>query len=106
MTTEKFVCVSLGIDGHVLDELCDDFDVDITDDELIQAVKEGVHYTWGVGMELLMLVFAKIKAKYPELEEEKIDCDVSSPSYPSFYYDGHEFHSKRELDAIAGRKED
>ena len=106
MTTERFVCSTLGIDGHVIDELCEDFDVDITDEDVFQAIKDGVSHTWGVGMELLVIVLWKIMELYPELEGEKFDYDVSSPSYPVFTYDGHEFHTKRQLDDIAGREED
>ena len=105
MTTERFVSLSLGIDGEVIDKLCEEFNIDFSEDDFIECVKNGINRHWGVAEELLMLVFHNIIEQYPELDEDKFDYDFSSPSFPDFYYNEERFSTKEDLDKIAGRED-
>ncbi len=104
METKDFVCRCFGIDSNVIDGLCDDFDVYITDDDVFDAfsVQRRTDSTnaWNIGRELLYIVFRKIVDNYPELDEDMFDWDVSSPSCPDFYYGDEHIRNKEDLDRI------
>lgn len=104
MGTERFVCWCFGIDGSVIDSICEDFDVDLLDEDVRRATLSGCRHRWGIGQELLTIIFEKIIRMYPELDEDKFDYDFSSPSYPDFYYKSERFGTKSALDKIAGRE--
>ena len=105
MKTDRFVCLCcLGIDGAVIDRICDDFDIDFDKDDVMEAVRNGINIDWGPGMYLLQTLFGKIIEQYGELDKNKFDYDFSSPSFPCFYYDHRQFSTKEDLDAIAGRE--
>lgn len=101
MNTERFVCWVLGIDGKVIDRLCDEFDIDLTTDDIQECLEDGIDRKWGTGMELLMLIYDRIVERYSQqLDSDKFDYDFSSPSYPSFYYNGKTFNTKEGLAKI------
>lgn len=106
METWEFVCRCLGIDGNVVDKICEEFDIDLSDEEVYQAVESFNRFVhWGVGMALLRILFDKIIESYKDkLDADKFDHDFSSPSYPCMYYDGEEFSTKEELDTFVARK--
>lgn len=103
MKTNDFICSCFGIDGEVIDEICDNFDIDFSDDDVLEAFNNAPYDDrWGVGKSLLLMLFGKIMDMYSGiLDEEKFDYDFTSPSFPSMYYDDVEFSSKEELDNIA-----
>ena len=107
METNKFVCMSLGIDGKVIDDLCDEFDVDFDDADVINAMNQldGSDNHWAPGQYLLEIVYGNIVNSYPELDKSKFDYDVSSPSYPSLTYDGMTIETKKQLDELANREQ-
>ena len=103
MDTKDFVCFHLGIDGKVIDNICEEFDVDIREEDLCEALREyTTRNTWAVGQSLLISLLGKIIKTYEGvLDADKFDYDFSSPSYPIMYYDEERFTTKKELDAIA-----
>lgn len=102
MEMNDFVCKCFGIDGEVIDNICDEFDIDLEDSDVLSAIRfSSEENPWGAGKELLFILFGKIIDKYDYmLDRDKFDCDFSSPSFPIFYYDEKEFHTKEELDEI------
>ena len=102
MKTTDFVCMCLGIDGDVIDNICDEFDIDLDESDVLSAIRfSSEENSWGAGVELLFILFGRIVKKYSDLlDEEKFDCDFSSPSLPCFYYDEEELSTKEELDKI------
>jgi len=107
MNTVDFVCTCIGIDGGVIDRLCDEFDIDFGDNDVIDALKTlSTGDKWAPAKELLNVVFREIQDLYPQLDRNKFTCDFSSPSYPDMYYDGERFDTKEELDRIANGDED
>ena len=105
MSTDRFICLyCLGIDGAVIDRICDDFGIDFDDNDAYEAVKNGIDTKWGPGVFLLQTLFGKIIKEYGELDKNKFDYDFSSPSFPCFYYDHQPFSTKKDLEAIAGRE--
>ena len=106
MRTNDFVCSCFGIDGDVIDELCDEFDLDLTDKDVIEAFRFfDQQDPWCVAKNLLMTILEGIIRDYPELDRDKFDYDFISPSFPSFYYDEEEFSTKADLDEIVERIE-
>ena len=101
MKMNDFVCSCLGMDGGVLDRLCDDFDIDFDEWDVYECLehrdRDGL---LGVGRYFLSQVLDKIIENYPDLCPEKFSWDFSSTSYPDFYYDGRRFSTKKELDDI------
>lgn len=106
MKTNDFVCWCLGIDGEVIDNICDEFDIDLEDSDVLSAIRfSSEENSWGAGQELLHILFGKIIDNYKHLlDREKFDFDFTSPSYPCFYYDEEEFSTKEELDNIVEKK--
>lgn len=104
MDTNDFLCCCLGIQGSVIDELCDEFDVDISDDDVYDALNVQGHIessnAWNIGRELLTIVYRKIMDKYEELDRDEFDWDVSSPGDPDFYYKGEKIYNKEQLDDL------
>lgn len=106
MNTVNFVCTCMGIDGDVIDKLCDDFDLDIEDNDVYDALKTlNPKDRWAPARHILGVLLDQIIDKYPQLDRSKFTSDFSSPSYPDMYYDGERFDSKKELDRIANRED-
>lgn len=101
MEMTKFVATCLFMDGKVFDKYCDAFDVDMEGEDIYEALNEcGKNYL-NFGIIILEKMWKKVVDKYSHiLDEEKFDCDCSSPSYPDFYYDEERVESKDDLDAI------
>lgn len=106
MKTTDFVCMCLGIDGDVIDNICDEFDIDLEDSDVLSAIRfSSEENPWGAAKELLIILFEKIIDDYRDLlDVDKFDFDFSSPSFPCFYYDEEEFSTKEELDNIVKEK--
>lgn len=108
MDTKTFFCITLGVDGHVIDSITDEFDVDLTDDDVLEAIRhsnEDNH--WGAGQYLLTRLYEQIIEQYKNiLDEDLFDWDVSSPSYPDFIYDGQRITTRQQLDDIAEQLSD
>lgn len=102
MDTNTFFCITLGVDGSVIDNICDEFDVDLTDDDVLEAIRHSdKDNEWGAGQYLLMRLYEQIVEEYDyALDKDKFDWDVSSPSYPDFIYDGQQITTRRQLDAL------
>lgn len=102
MKTSDFICSCIGVDSDVIDNICDEFDIDLDESDVLSAIRfSSEENRWGAGVELLFILFGRIVKKYSDLlDEEKFDCDFSSPSFPCFYYDEEEFSTKEELDKI------
>ena len=102
-----FICSCFFMDGDVIDKLCDDFDIDFDEEDVMNCLRnKSEEELKGVGCDLLYKVLEKIMENYPELGKDKFDYDFSSPSFPDFYYDGQRFETKEELDAIAEKYEE
>jgi hypothetical protein len=102
MEMNKFVATCLFMDGEVFDQYCDAFDVDIEDEDVYEALRlcDGTNYR-SFGVIILERMWAKVvERNTPVLDESKFDCDCSSPSFPSFYYDEEEVKSQADLDRI------
>lgn len=105
MDTQNWICSCLGIDATVVDEIMDEFDLDIDEFETRDCIRQSTNEDkWGAARALLVLLLEKIIGLYPELKAENFDYDFESPSYPVFYYAGEVFTTKEELDAIAERE--
>ena len=102
MEMNDFICSCFGIDGKVLDDLCNEFDIDFDDADVYQAFSffdNNKRNERVVAKELLCIAFERIIEKYG-LEESETDYDFSSPSYPDFYYKGQRFDTKEVLEKI------
>lgn len=105
MEMNKFVASCLYMDGAVFDKYCDAFGVDIDEVDVFEALEQcGKDYKQ-FGIIILEKMWKYVVEEYSHLlDEEKFDCDCSSPSYPDFYYDGEHVTSKEDLDAIVERE--
>lgn len=101
MEMTDFVCSCLGIDGAVIDRLCDQFNVDLSEEDVHAAIRDSGDDLTDTGRMILQTIMAYIVENNPLLDAEKFDCDVSLPSYPDFYYDGKNITSQEDLDDIA-----
>lgn len=102
MKMNDFICSCFGIDGEVIDGLCDEFDIDFDDEDVFKAFSffnKGNENGWAVAQELLCISFEKIIEKYG-LEGSETDYDFTSPSYPDFYYKGQKFDTKEGLEEL------
>lgn len=114
MKMNDFICSCFGIDDKVIDRLCDDFGVDLDEEDVFKAfsvIGDDRYFTTSaffmeigkkrlaIAEEFLYIIFEKIIDKY-ELDADKTDCDFSSPSYPDFYYNGVWFTTKEELEKL------
>lgn len=107
MKMNDFICSCFFMDGDVIDKLCDDFDIDFDEEDVLGCIaNRSEEELKGVGIDLLCKVLDKIIEKYPELDKDKFDYDFSSPSFPDFYYNEERFENKEELDEIAEKYED
>ena len=100
MEMTDFVCSCLGIDGEVIDRLCDQFNVDLSEEDVHAAIKDSGDDLTDTGRMILQTIMEHIVKNNPLLDAEKFDFDVSSPSYPDFYYDGKPLSSQEDLDDI------
>lgn len=112
MNTNDFIakCV-LGIPCEKIDKLCDEFDVDFSDDDVEEILDlcsgdcfNNNHYS-EVGNMLIERIFKNIIDKHNDvLDEEKFDyyinCDDSH-----LYYDGERICSQNDLDEIMEKVE-
>lgn len=103
-----FMATCFYLDGPVIDQFCEDFDVDIEEEEFLDCIKECCPNNLKfVGRSVLIMLWGKVVDKYKQyLDVEKFDYDVSSPSYPCFYYDGEHITCKEDLDKIEEELED
>lgn len=103
MKMNDFICSCFGIDDKVIDRLCDDFGVDLDEEDVFKAFSvigdDGYFTASAFFEEFLYIIFEKIIDKY-ELDADKTDYDFSSPSYPDFYYNGVWFTTKEELEKL------
>lgn len=107
MEMNDFVASCLGMDGEVFDEYCDAFDVEIDEDDVKEALNMCCGDYFSFGQTILETMWGKVVSHYSQwLDEDKFDCDCSSPSYPDFYYDGESVKSNEDLDAIVERLND
>jgi hypothetical protein len=98
-----YVAACLGMDGAVFDKYEDAFDVEITDNDVYDALFDCASYGdySRFGSCILQSMWAKVAEDYNDvLDEEKFECDTSSTSCPDFYYDGKRVDSKKDLDKI------
>jgi len=103
MRTSKFIECCLFTDFDVIDDFLESFDVDMTQDDVNEALERCCGRYKGFGIIILEIMWGKVIDYYRGvLDANKFDCDCSSPSYPHFYYDGMEITSKGDLDEIAG----
>lgn len=99
MKMNDFICSCFGIDGSVIDDLCDEFGIDFDDDDVYNAFSFFGNDRWAVAQELLHIAFKKIIEKYG-LDESETDYDFTSPSYPDFYYKEQRFDTKEGLEEL------
>lgn len=103
MEMNEFILRCFGIDAGVLEDFCQEFDLDWDEDEVFECFKnvDFNHCNWEVAQRLLVKTFEKIRDLYEdETDEDDWDYDVSSPSYPCFYYKEHSFSTKEDLEAL------
>lgn len=103
MEMNEFILKCFGIDAGVLEEFCQEFDLDWDEDEVFECFEnvDFKHCNWEVAQRLLVKTLEKIRDLYEdETDGEVWDYDVSSPSYPCFYYKGLSFYTKEDLEAL------
>ena len=108
MKARDFIGSLLGI-YDVIDDICDEYDIDLDEDEVYDAFNCHGHIgrdnASDVGREIILTLYGKIKEKYSgALDEEKFDYDVSSAGFPCLYYDEEEIRSKEQLERIVELK--
>ena len=102
MHTSKFILSELYCDPDVLEELQNDFGVDIESCDVTDALYNCCGEWRKFGSNILLKFWDRVIEKYNYvLDSEKFDCDVSSPSYPCFYYNGESVSCAEDLDKIA-----
>ena len=105
MNTNDFICNAvLHIPGDYIDELCEEFDLDFSDDDVKDVIEMCGGNLECVGNELIRELFGKIIRKYKdELDEEKFDCYVNCHD-SHLYYDGERICSKKDIEEIIEKK--
>ena len=103
METRDFICVCLGINSAKVDEICDNFDLDIDseDVECLLTACSSNYKTFGdrliAGLYMQVIEDA---VKDFELDEDKFDYFVNGrDSY--LYYDKQEIYRYKDLEDIA-----
>ena len=112
MKTSDFICyVVLGIQAEFIDELCDEFDVDFSDDdvkELLNICAGGLnqddHFN-AVGNLMIRNIYRDIIDKYNDvLDEEKFDYYLDG-SCSHLYYDGKTIYRRQDLEQLVEEME-
>lgn len=107
MTTERFVTLAcLGIDGAVLDSICDEFDVSFLREDVEECIELCRNNLYCVGVMLMESIMREIAEKYSESTDdyEYFDFDASSPSYPVMVFDGEKFTTADGLRKLIWKK--
>lgn len=112
MKTSDFICyVVLGIQAEFIDELCDEFDVDFSDDdvkELLNMCAGGLNqedHFYAVGNEMIRNIYGEIIDKYNDvLDEEKFDYYLDGRC-SELLYDGKKIYSRQDLEQLVEEME-
>ena len=112
MTTKDFICyVVLGIQPDFIDNLCDEFDVDFSVDdinEIIHMLTGGIneedHYRY-VGNEIIRFIYGQIIDSYNDvLDDNKFDYELDGRC-SRLYYDGETIYSKQDIEKLVEQLE-
>ncbi len=88
----------------VVDELCEDFDVALSEDDVFTALRNCSNDYRNFGREMLITIWEKVIRDYEDvLDINKFNYDVSSPSYPDFYYDDEIVSCRADLDELINK---
>ena len=110
MTTQDFICYSvLGIPCQFIDELCEEYDVDFSDDD----VKDCLNCCCGslfnqdnfrnVGNMLIQQIFQEIINKYNDvLDEDKFDWYIDGRD-SKLSYDGETIYSRQDIERLSDK---
>ena len=98
MEMNRFVASCLFMDGDVFDECCNNFGIDISEFDVYEALDACNGDYKNFGIIILEKMWSYVVQKYSIfLDEEKFDCDCTSPSYPSFFYNKKEVYCENDL---------
>lgn len=107
MTTKDFICyVVLGVPSDFIDELCDEFDVDFSEDDIKEILNmcaggldQEEHYHH-VGDEIILTIYGNIIDSCKDvLDENKFGFYIDGrDSYLS--YDGKIIYSKQDIERL------
>lgn len=112
MTTKDFICyVVLGIQPDFIDNLCDEFDVDFSDDDIKEILdmcsggfQKEDHYN-RVGNEIIRHIYGQIIDSYNDvLDENKFDYELDGRC-SRLYYDGETIYSKQDIEKLVEQLE-
>lgn len=106
---DKFILTCFGIDAEVLERLCEEFDLDWSEEDVFDCFKNvdysRTHCNWGAAINLLDKTLEKIIEKYEDdADADDFDYDFSSPSFPHFYYKDKPFKTTEELEELINNK--
>ena len=103
MTTNEFICVCLGIGtaSSKIDEICDKFDLDITDDDVWRTLDLFRGNYTGFGNCLISDLYQQVIDYWVEqgLDKEKFDYYTNGDD-SHLYYDKEQVFSNNDLQEI------
>ena len=105
MSTEDFIAACLMVPTRLIDDLCDEYNVDFSESDVFDMLNNCAgdcfhksNYS-GFGGMLVRHVMREIIDKYTDvLDEDKFDCDIDG-----ILYDGVLIENKQQLDEIYNR---
>jgi len=112
MKTKDFICyVVLGIQPDFIDNLCDEFDVDFSYDDIKEILdmcsggfQKEDHYN-SVGNEIIRHIYGQIIAYHNDvLDENKFDY-ILDGRCSRLYYDGETIYSKQDIENLEEQHE-
>lgn len=94
----NFIASCLGGDWKILDKYCDAFHVEIDENDIYEALSICSGNYKNFGTVILEKIWKYVEYKFSSfLDEEKFDCDCTSPFNPSFYYNKKEVYCENDL---------
>lgn len=101
------VCLGLGMTGRKVDEICDNFGIDISDENIYEALGACPRDDYrSFGNILISDLYAQVVSEWAEqLDEEKFDWYVNGDD-SHLYYDGEEVWSCDDLQEILDKLEE
>ena len=109
MSTEDFIAACLKVPTKLIDDLCDEYNVDFSEGEvfdMLDCCAGDVFHKWhyeNFGGMLVRHVLSEIIEQYTDvLDEDKFDYDIDGAD-SAIIYDGVRIENKQQLDEIYNR---
>lgn len=106
MKTSDFICCCLGLGyGQTVDEICDNFDIDLDDDEIYYVLDSSRDYYYNFGNNLIEFLFNKIIDEWSQkgLDEGMFTYNTDG-DFSRLYYDDEQIDNANELKTILNEK--